>query len=91
MVGTVHLKATLELLRQIRRDGYSGVLYFGTFPDATGLDPVAECEINIATVKRLMAVVDRLEADSLLAEAIARQDAVTSQSIVNEALVRGTA
>ena len=37
-------------------------------------------------MNRLMAVVDRLEADSRLAEAIARQDAVTTQSIVNEAL-----
>ena len=91
MVAAVHLKATLELLRQIRRDGYAGVLYFDTFPDATGLDPVAECAVNIATVNRLMAVVDRLEADNRLAEAIARQDAVSTQSIVNEALVRGAA
>ena len=74
-----------------RRDGYAGVLYFDTFPDATGLDPVAECAVNIATVNRLMAVVDRLEADNRLAEAIARQDAVSTQSIVNEALVRGAA
>ncbi len=91
MVGAVHLKATLELLRQIRRDGYGGVLYFDTFPDATGLDPVAECAVNIATVTRLMAVVDRLEADNRLSECIARQDAVTAQSIVNDALVRGAA
>lgn len=91
LVGAVHLTATLELLRQIRRDGYAGVLYFDTFPDATGLDPVAECAANIATVKRLMLVVDRLEADNRLAEAIARQDAVATQSIVNEALVRGAA
>jgi xylose isomerase len=88
MVGAVHLKATLELLRQIRRDGYDGALYFDTFPDATGLDPVAECAVNIDTVRRLMAVVDRLEADNQLSDAIARQDAVRSQSIVNAALVR---
>ena len=88
MVGAVHLKATLELLRQIRRDGYGGALYFDTFPDATGLDPVAECAVNIATVRRLMAVVDRLEADNRLTDAVAGQDAVTSQSIVNEALMR---
>ena len=88
MVGAVHLKATVELLRQIRRDGYEGALYFDTFPDATGLDPVAECAVNIATVRRLMAVVDRLEADNQLSDAVARQDAVASQSIVNAALVR---
>jgi sugar phosphate isomerase/epimerase len=91
MVGAVHVKATLELLRQIRRDGYDGVLYFDTFPDATGLDPVAECAVNIETVNRLMAVVDRLESDNRLGAAIDRQDAVTTQSIVNEALIRGAA
>jgi xylose isomerase len=89
MVGAVHLRATLELLRQIRRDGYEGALYFDTFPDASGLDPVAECEVNIATVNRLLAVADRLEGDNVLADAIARQDAVTSQRIVNEALIAG--
>ena len=88
MVGAVHLKATLELLRQVRRDGYGGALYFDTFPDATGLDPVAECAVNIATVRRLMTVVDRLDGDNRLADAIAQQDAVLSQSIVNDALVR---
>ena len=87
MVGAVHLRATLELLRQIRRDGYDGALYFDTFPDASGLDPVAECEVNIATVRRLMAAADRLDHDNRLGTAIERQDAVASQAIVNEALL----
>src|SRR5437588_5052452 len=87
MVGAVHLRATLELLRQIRHDGYDGALYFDTFPDASGLDPVAECEANIATVRRLLAVADRLDADNRLGDALARQDAVASQRIVNEALI----
>jgi xylose isomerase len=87
MVGAVHLRATLELLRQIRRDGYDGALYFDTFPDASGLDPVAECEVNIATVRRLMAAADRLDQDNRLGNAIERQDAVASQAIVNEALL----
>ena len=34
------------------RIGYDGPIYFDTFPDTTGLDPVGECEANIATVKR---------------------------------------
>ena len=80
MVGAVHLDATLELLRQIRRDGYDGALYFDTFPDASGLDPVAECEANIATVRRLLAVADRLDRDNRLGEALGRQDAVASQA-----------
>ncbi|RYE87239.1 MAG: hypothetical protein EOP19_04765 [Hyphomicrobiales bacterium] len=87
MVGAVHLRATLELLRQIRRDGYDGALYFDTFPDASGLDPVAECEVNIATVNRLLAVADSLEGDNRLGDALARQDAVASQAIVNAALI----
>ncbi|HYI32061.1 MAG TPA: TIM barrel protein [Glaciibacter sp.] len=86
MVGAVHLRATLELLRQIRRDGYDGALYFDTFPDLTGLDPVAECEVNIKTVRRLLAVTESLDGDNQLGEAIARQDAVASQAIINAAL-----
>ncbi|WP_060577697.1 sugar phosphate isomerase/epimerase family protein [Aureimonas ureilytica] len=87
MVGAVHLRSTLELLRQIRRDGYQGALYFDTFPDASGLDPVAECETNIETVQRLLAVADRLDADNRLGEAQSRQDGVASQSIVNAAMI----
>ena len=87
MVGAVHLRETLELLRQIRRDGYDGALYFDTFPDASGLDPVAECEVNIATVRRLLSVAERLDRDNRLGEALGRQDAVASQKFVNEALI----
>ena len=87
MVGAVHLRSTLELLRQIRRDGYRGALYFDTFPDASGLDPVAECETNIETVQRLLGVADRLDADNRLGEAQSRQDGVASQSIVNAAMI----
>ncbi|MBD8665794.1 TIM barrel protein [Rhizobium sp. CFBP 8752] len=86
MVGSVHSIQTIELLRQIRRDGYDGAIYFDTFPDMTGLDPVHECEVNIKTVKRMLNVVDRLERDNRLAGAIDRQDAVTAQSIIQEAM-----
>ena len=87
MVGAVHLRETLELLRQIRRDGYDGPLYFDTFPDTSGLDPVAECEVNIATVRRLLAIADRLDGDNRLGEAHGRQDAVASHAILNELLI----
>ncbi len=86
MVGSVNTKATLELLVQIQKDGYDGAIYFDTFPDASGLDPVAECEANIATVESLLRAADRLTADNRLGEAVGRQDAVTSQQIVNAAL-----
>ncbi|TGQ28812.1 MULTISPECIES: sugar phosphate isomerase/epimerase family protein [unclassified Mesorhizobium] len=87
MVGAVHTQQTIELLRQIRRDGYAGAIYFDTFPDMTGLDPVHECEVNIATVKRMLRVVDRLEKDNRLSAAVDRQDAVASQAIIQEAML----
>ncbi|MEP1610329.1 MAG: TIM barrel protein [Roseobacter sp.] len=86
MVGSVNTKATLELLVQIQNDGYDGAIYFDTFPDASGLDPVAECEANIATVETLLRAASRLTADNRLGHAIAQQDAVKSQQIVNAAL-----
>ena len=87
MVGAVHPAQSIELLLQVRRQGYDGALYFDTFPDATGLDPVAECEANIATVKALLAVVDRLDADDRLSEALTRQDPVAGQQILREAML----
>ncbi len=89
MVAAVHPQQTLELLIQIRRDGYDGAVYFDTFPDLTGLDPVHECTVNIATVRRLLAIADRLESGNSLGDAIARQDAVTAQSLVQAALLGG--
>ena len=89
MAGSVHTTQTLELLRQIRRDGYAGAIYFDTFPDTSGLDPVAECEANIATVQRMLALVERLDADNALGEALARQDAVAGHRIVQQALLGG--
>lgn len=86
MVASVNTKATLELLWQIGNDGYDGTIYFDTFPDASGLDPVRECEANIATVQGLLKSVDRLNADNRLREAVEKQDAVSSQQIVNAAL-----
>jgi sugar phosphate isomerase/epimerase len=87
MVGAVHPIQTIELLRQVRRDGFYGPIYFDTFPDLSGLDPVAECEANIATVTAMLGIVDALDADRDLAAAIARQDAVASQTIVRRAML----
>ncbi len=89
MVGAVHTTLTIELLRQVRRDGYTGAIYFDTFPDTSGLDPVAECEANIATVTGMLALVDKLDADNGLGEALAKQDAVAGQRIVQRALLGG--
>lgn len=87
MVGAVHTQQTIELLHQIRKDGYDGTIYFDTFPDMTGLDPVHECEVNIRTVKRMLAIVDRLEQDNRLSDAVYRQDAVSAQAVVQELML----
>ena len=87
MVGAVHPIQTIELLREIRKHGFDGPIYFDTFPDLTGLDPVKECEANIATVTKMLRVVARLDADNRLAAAIDEQDAVTTQSIVADVML----
>ena len=46
MVGAVNMRATLELLYQIGKDGYDGAIFFDTFPDNSDLDPVRECEFQ---------------------------------------------
>jgi xylose isomerase len=90
MVGAVHTLQTVELLAELRRQGYAGALYFDTFPDATGLDPVRECETNIATVRAMLDVVDRLAASNALTHATAAQDAPAAMALVQTALAGGS-
>ena len=86
MVGSVNMVQTLELLFQIIREGFDGVIYFDTFPDVTGVDPVQECENNIAMVNALWGVAKRLTNQTDLLEAIKRQDAVVSQGLIRRAI-----
>jgi sugar phosphate isomerase/epimerase len=89
MVAAVHELATLELLREVHRAGFDGAIYFDTFPDASGLDPVAECAANIRTVRRLLAGVRAMEGDNRLSEAQSRQDPVIAQNIARLAAAKG--
>lgn len=86
MAGTVHLVQTLELLYVLDRIGYVNALYFDTFPDAVGLDPVDECGANISAVEGMARMVDKLRKHPQLEAAIARQDAVASQRILQSVL-----
>ena len=86
MVASVHYQATAELLYQISKDGYDGVIYFDTFPNETNLDPVIECETNIKIVKQILKVVKRLQSDNKLAESMEKQDSITAQQIFHNAL-----
>ena len=90
MAGAVHPMQTIELLHVLHACGYDRAIYFDTFPDITGLDPVAECAANIDTVEAMWSVVERLSGPGAeavaLRDAIARQDAVASQRIARRAL-----
>jgi sugar phosphate isomerase/epimerase len=91
MVGAVHEQATLELLRAVHRGGYDGAIYFDTFPDASGLDPVAECAANIRTVRRMLDAVRRMDGDNALADAQSRQDPIAAQECARIALAKAVA
>ena len=86
MAGSIHPVQTVELLVALRRCGYDRAIYFDTFPDTGGLDPVAECGTNIETIERLRKVAAVLAEDERLAQAIARHDATVCQRIVASAL-----
>ena len=62
------------------------MIYFDTFPDHAGLDPVAEARANIRLVTRLRAIADGVAGDAELAAAMARQDAAASSLIVAQAV-----
>lgn len=85
MVGTVHTIQTIELLRQLRRDGFSGAIYFDTFPDLASLDPVAEGSANVEVIESLWDAVDRIP-DAELDAALERQDVIAAQRLVQRAI-----
>lgn len=86
MVGTVHPIQTVELFVELHRIGYDGVIYFDTFPDHGGLDPVQEARTNIQLVERLRTIAAGLVDHKELKAAIAMQDATRSMRIVAGAL-----
>ena len=86
MVGSVHPVQTVELFLELDRIAYDGVIYFDTFPDHGGLDPVAEAAANVHMADRLRTVAARLANSPDLTLAIARQDATASLRIVADAL-----
>src|SRR3989338_8351886 len=88
MAATVHPVQTVELFIALDRAGYDGVIYFDTFPDQAGLNPVHETRANIALTDRLRAIARNLAQNPDLAAATARQDAAAVSLIVANALYR---
>jgi len=87
MVGSVHPIQTIELLVELERAGYDRAIYFDTFPDHSGLDPVEEARTNIEVVGRLRGTASRLVGNRDLQAAIARQDAPVAMRIVQAAML----
>ena len=88
MVGSVHPMQTLELFVELDRQGYDGVIYFDTFPDHSGLNPVAEAAANVMMTDRLRATAKRLSSDAALGRATAVQDAAAAMQAVAAQLYR---
>lgn len=86
MIGSVHPIQTVELFVEMNRLDYNSTIYFDTFPDLSGLDPVAEATVNVEMANKLSAIAETLSDNAELLAAIARQDAPASQRIVNRAL-----
>jgi len=87
MVGAVHPIQTVELLVELERAGYTGAIYFDTFPDHSGLDPVEEARTNIEVVEKLRAIAAKLVRAPELQAAIARQDAPLAMRLVQAAML----
>ncbi|MCE2521644.1 MAG: TIM barrel protein [Rhodobacteraceae bacterium] len=88
MVGTVHPQQVIELFLELANINFNGVIYFDTFPEQSGLDPVEECRANIANTEHLRRLAVELMDNSELRAAIEQQDAVKSQKIVSKSLFR---
>lgn len=83
MVGSIHTTQTLELLFQLIRENYQGVIYFDTFPQRE--DPVTECSINITRVNQLVKLLSTLDHREL-EDAIQQQNAIAVSQLIWEAV-----
>ena len=86
IAGSVHPVQTVELFVALDRLGYDGVIYFDTFPDHGGTDPVGEARANIAVTDRLRAIARTMAGNRELADAQARQDAAAATRLVMSTL-----
>jgi len=86
IAGTVHPIQTVELFWTLDRIGYDGVIYFDTFPDHGGMDPVQESRANLSLTERLRTVAASLKDDPALTAAMAKQDAATATRLIAHAL-----
>lgn len=83
-VGSVHLLETIEFMLALRKIGWEEVILLDQFPFRE--DPIAAAKASIRTLKRIEALLDRLDVQTLEAAQKA-QDALAAQSIVLDLLL----
>jgi xylose isomerase len=76
IAGSVHPVQTVELFFTLMQAGYDGAIYFDTFPDHGGTNPLEEARVNIAS----------LAENTDLAAAQVAQDAARATRIVTAAI-----
>ena len=88
MVGSVHPIQTLELLVELLDCNYNGAIYFDTFPDHSGLDPIEESKENIAITKKLIKIARGLHKSDAVKEARNMQNPILAQQIIRSSLLK---
>jgi xylose isomerase len=88
MVGSVHPIQTLELLVELHDCNYQGAIYFDTFPDHSGLDPIEESKENIAITKRLIKIARGLHKSDAVKEAQTTQNPILAQQLIRSSLLK---
>ena len=88
MVGSVHPIQTLELLVELLDCNYNGAIYFDTFPDHSGLDPIEESKENIAITKKLIKIARGLHKSDAVKEARNKQNPILAQQIIRSSLLK---
>ena len=88
MVGSVHPIQTLELLVELLICNYKGAIYFDTFPDHSGLDPIEESKENIAITKKLIKIARDLHKSDRVKEARTTQNPILAQQIIRSSLLK---
>ena len=88
MVGSVHPIQTLELLVELLECNYEGAIYFDTFPDHSGLDPIEESKENIALTKKLIKIAKGLHKSDAVREARTMQNPILAQQIIRSSLLK---
>ena len=88
MVGSVHPIQTLELLVELLDCNYKGAIYFDTFPDHSGLEPIEESKENIAITKKLIKIARDLQKSDAVKEARIAQNPILAQQIIRSKLLK---